>query len=143
MNEMTTRKAPILKDYHQSHSVLIGYLLWVFGFMGAHRFYYGRPISATVYFFSFGLLGIGWLIDLFLIPSMDRDADYRYRTGHLNYNIGWALLTFFGIFGVHRLYMGKWVTAILYFATGGLFLIGYLYDFWSLNDQIDELNIID
>ena len=28
----------------------IGYLLWIFGFMGAHRFYYGRPVSGTIWF---------------------------------------------------------------------------------------------
>jgi hypothetical protein len=24
--------------------------------------------------------------------------------------------------------------------TGGLFLVGYLYDLWTLNEQLDELN---
>ena len=27
------------------HSKLIGYILWIFGFMGAHRFYYGKPVT--------------------------------------------------------------------------------------------------
>ena len=46
----------------RTHSVLIGYLAWVFGFTGAHRFYYGRPVSGTIYFFTLGLLGIGWFM---------------------------------------------------------------------------------
>ena len=29
--------------YSDTHSKTIGYLLWIFGFMGAHRFYYGKP----------------------------------------------------------------------------------------------------
>lgn len=123
-----------------THSKLVGYLLWIFGFMGAHRFYYGRPISGTIYFFTLGLLFIGWIVDLFLIPGMDRTADVRYRSGRKNYNVAWILLTFLGIFGVHRLYLGKWVTAIIWFFTGGLFLLGYLYDYWTLNDQIAEVN---
>lgn len=45
-----------------THSVVIGYILWIFGFMGAHRFYYGKPISGTLWFFTLGLLGIGWVI---------------------------------------------------------------------------------
>ena len=49
-----------------THSKLIGYLLWIFGFTGAHRFYYGRPVTGTIWFFTLGLLGVGWLIDLFL-----------------------------------------------------------------------------
>lgn len=104
-----------------THSKWMGYLLWIFGFMGAHRFYYGRPISGTLYFFTLGLFLIGWIVDLFLIPGMDRQADAQFRSGQKGYNITWILLTFFGIFGVHRLYLGKWLTAILWFFTGGLF----------------------
>jgi TM2 domain-containing membrane protein YozV len=43
-------------------------------------------------------------------------------------------------FGIHRLYLGKWLTALIWFLTGGLFLVGYLYDYWTLNDQIAEAN---
>ena len=31
-----------------THSKLIGYVLWVFGFTGSHRFYYGKPVSGTI-----------------------------------------------------------------------------------------------
>ena len=86
-----------------THSKLVGYILWVFGFMGAHRFYYGRPISGTVYFFTLGLLLIGWIGDLFLIPSMDRAADRRFHKGSNDYTVTWVLMTFLGIFGAHRL----------------------------------------
>ena len=81
------------------------------------------------------------VIDLFLIPGMDREADRRFRTGPINFNLTWILLTFLGIFGAHRLHMGKWVTAIIYFFTGGLFLIGVLYDYWTLNEQISVENM--
>jgi TM2 domain-containing membrane protein YozV len=123
-----------------SHTPLIGYLLWLFGFTGSHRFYYGRPISGTIYFFTLGLFFIGWLVDLFLIPGMDRDADLRFSSGPIDYNVAWILLTFLGLFGVHRMYMGKWLTGIIYLLTGGLFLIGYVYDYWTLNDQLSEIN---
>ena len=124
--------------YSDTHSKAIGYLLWIFGFMGAHRFYYGKPITGTIWFFTLGLLFVGWIIDLFLIPAMDREADIRFRAGRINFNLTWVLLTFLGIFGLHRLYMGKWITAILYFFTGGLFLLGVLYDYWTLNEQISS-----
>lgn len=123
---------------NDTHSKLIGYLLWIFGFLGAHRFYYGKPVTGTIWFFTFGLLGIGWLIDLFLIPSMDRQADFRIRAGPTNYTLAWVLLTFLGVFGLHRMYMGKWFTGLLYLFTGGLLLLGVLYDFWTLNDQITQ-----
>ena len=123
-----------------THNVPIGYLYWIFGFTGAHRFYYGRQITGTIWFFTLGLLGIGWLIDAFLIPSMDRNADRKFTAGPNDYTIAWLLLTFLGIFGAHRLYLGKWITAIIYFFTGGLFTLGFLYDLWTLNGQIDWLN---
>jgi len=123
-----------------THTPLIGYLLWLFGFTGAHRFYYGRPVSGTIYFFTLGLFLIGWLVDLFLIPGMDRDADLRFTAGPLDYNVAWILLTFLGLFGVHRMYMGKWLTGILYLLTGGLLGVGHIYDYWTLNDQLSELN---
>lgn len=124
----------------KTHSKVIGYLLWIFGFTGAHRFYYGKPISGTIWFFTLGLLGVGWLIDLFLIPGMDRQANLRFVTGPKDYSVAWILHTFLGLFGIHRFYMGKILTGLLWFFTGGLFLIGWLYDFWTLNEQVDELN---
>jgi TM2 domain-containing membrane protein YozV len=123
-----------------THSKTVGYILWIFGFTGSHRFYFGKPISGTLYFFTLGLLLIGWIVDLFLIPSMDRAADLRFRPGPVDYTIAWVLLTFLGIFGVHRMYMGKWFTGIVYLLTGGLFLVGYIYDYWTLNDQITVVN---
>ena len=47
---------------------------------------------------------------------------------------------FLGLLGVHRMYLGKWLTGILYLLTAGLFGLGYLYDYWTLNGQIDEIN---
>lgn len=132
--------APSFENSQETHSLLIGYLLWIFGFTGAHRFYYGRPISGTIYFFTLGLLFIGWIVDLLLIPGMDKTADQRYIAGPYDYNVAWVLLTFLGLFGVHRMYLGKWITGILYLLTGGLLGIGYIYDYWTLNDQLSLAN---
>lgn len=123
-----------------THSKTIGYILWIFGFMGAHRFYYGKPKTGTLWFCTFGLLGIGWLVDLFLIPGMDREADLRFKPGKYDYNAAWILLTFLGVFGLHRFYLGKWISGLVWLCTGGLFTLGLLYDFWTLNDQVSEVN---
>ena len=128
-------------DYDkQTHLKSMGYVLWLFGFTGAHRFYFGKPISGTIYFFTFGLLGIGWLIDLFLIPSLDRQAELRFHSGRIDYTAAWLLLTFLGLLGIHRFYMGKWFTGFIYLLSGGILGLGYLYDFWTLNDQITVVN---
>jgi TM2 domain-containing membrane protein YozV len=124
----------------QTHSLIIGYVAWLFGFIGAHRFYYGKPISGTIYFLTLGIFFIGWIVDLFLIPSMDREADLRFIPGPIDFNVAWLLLVFLGFFGVHRFYMGKIGTGLIYLLTFGLFGLGYIYDMWTLNDQITLIN---
>ncbi len=124
----------------ESHTMLLGYLAWIIGFTGAHRFYYGKPISGAIWFFTAGLLGIGWIVDAFLIPSMDREANLRYPCGAYDYSLAWVLLAVLGIFGVHRFYQGKWLTGLLYLFTGGIFMVGWIYDLATLNDQIAVLN---
>lgn len=124
-----------------THSVFLGYVAWLFGFIGLHRFYFGKPLTGILWFFTLGLLFIGWIINLFLIPSMDRAAQRRFTPGPINYSVAWLLLMFLGFFGIHRFYLGKWATGIIYLLTAGLLGIGWLYDLCTLNQQISELNI--
>lgn len=137
-NQRMVKYIPV--GFADTHSKTVGYLFWLVGFTGAHRFYYGRPLTGILWFFTFGLLGIGWLVDLFLIPSMDREADRRFAPGSLDYNLTWIFFVFLGVFGVHRFYQFKIFTGILYFLTGGFFLIGLAYDAATLNEQISEQN---
>lgn len=125
---------------NDTHSLLVGYLLWIFGFTGAHRFYFGKPITGTLWFFTLGLLGIGWLVDLFLMPGLERSAETRYTRGPYGYTVAWVLLTFLGVLGIHRFYLRKWFTGLVYLVSAGLFGIGYLYDYWTLNEQVSAQN---
>lgn len=125
-----------------THSIPLGYILWLFGFTGAHRFYYGKTITGIIYFCTFGLLGVGWIIDAFLIPSMERESNRKYTNGAYDYSVAWLLLTFLGFFGVHRFYLGKWVSGIIWLCTGGLFTLGYLYDFLNINEMVSERNLL-
>ena len=124
-----------------THSVLLGYIAWVFGFIGLHRFYFGKALTGIIWFFTLGLLFIGWIIDLFLIPSMDREAQRRFTPGLIDYSVAWLLLMFLGLLGIHRFYLGKWVTGIIYLISGGLLGIGWLYDLCTMNQQISDLNM--
>lgn len=53
--------------------ITISYLFWLLGLMGvngAHRIYNGKIASGLLWFCTFGLFGIGQIVDLFLIPDM-------------------------------------------------------------------------
>jgi TM2 domain-containing membrane protein YozV len=46
------------------------YILWFFlGVFGAHKFYLNKAGIGILYFFTLGLAGIGWIIDLFTLGS--------------------------------------------------------------------------
>ena len=55
-------------------------------------------------------------------------------------DVGGGEGAFLGALGVHRMYQGKWISGLLYLVTGGLFFLGVLYDFWTLNDQVSVRN---
>ena len=62
-------------------TTLSAYLLWLFfGLIGVHRFYVGHRGWGIAYLLTLGLFGIGWLVDLFLIPSYV--AAYNHRLDH-------------------------------------------------------------
>ena len=45
-----------------------------------------------------------------------------------------------GALGFHRFYMGKTVTGVLWLMTGGLGMVGAVYDFFTLPRQVREAN---
>jgi hypothetical protein len=47
----------------------------------------------------------------------------------------------FGALGFHRFYLGKIPTGILWMCTGGLGMVGALYDFFTLPRQVAEANL--
>ena len=124
----------------ETHSLWMGYALWFFGFLGAHRFYFGKRVSGLLYFFTLGLFGVGWLVDLFLMPSLQKDAAANYHEGSYDYDVAWLLQTFLGVFGIHRLYLGKLLTGLIWMFSGGLFGFGYVYDYLTLNEQVSVAN---
>jgi TM2 domain-containing membrane protein YozV len=127
----------------RTHNLVVGYLAWIFGCFGAHRFYFGKPISGVIWALTLGLCGIGWIVDLFLIPSMEEQANRRFVAGETDYSVAWLLLFFGGIFGLHRFYMGDIVLGVLYLLTAGLLGIGVLYDILTMNDRISYVNVRD
>jgi len=122
------------------HSTLLAYVFWIFGFIGLHRFYLGRPLTGALWALTLGLCLIGWIIDLFLIPGMAEDAAERFPVGEEDYNLAWILLVVLGVFGVHRFYRGKVISGLVYLFTLGVFGLGIIYDLFTLNEQIAAEN---
>ena len=62
----------------ERRSVGLTYLFWamgLFGLNGLHRFYCRKPVSGGIWLMSLGLVGIGQMVDLFLIPGMVEEAN--------------------------------------------------------------------
>jgi TM2 domain-containing membrane protein YozV len=61
------------------------------------------------------------------------------------YSVGIAYLLWLisgcGALGFHRFYLGKIPTGLLWMLTGGLGMIGSIYDFFTLPGQVREANI--
>ena len=82
---LPTPAAALTLIRQERRSVAVAYLLWALAFFGVpfgfpglngiHRFYCCKPISGSLWLFSFGLLGLGQLVDLFLIPRLVEQAN--------------------------------------------------------------------
>ena len=47
----------------------------------------------------------------------------------------------FGTLGIHRFYLGRWVTGLLWLFTGGLFLIGAIVDLFLMPSMVNLENL--
>jgi TM2 domain-containing membrane protein YozV len=74
---MSTEPAPLpMKD------TAITYVLWFFlGLFGIHHFYLGKIGRGILWLLTGGLFFIGWLVDLFTIPSQVRTVNARRSVG--------------------------------------------------------------
>ena len=59
-------------------SLGMAYFLWLFSFVlvcGLQHFYLGKPLRGLLWLFTFGLLGVGVIYDLFALPSQTKIAN--------------------------------------------------------------------
>jgi len=69
-----TREVEILRP----KNLFIAYLLCLLlGILGAHKFYLNRPLLGVLYFFSGGLILVGWIYDIFTLPRQINEYNER------------------------------------------------------------------
>lgn len=71
---------PDVPAYEPVYKEVLGYGLWCLclaGVCGAHRIYMGKWGTGLLWLFTFGLAGIGQLVDLFRMKSLIRDSNVR------------------------------------------------------------------
>jgi hypothetical protein len=72
-------------------------------------------------------------------------CDPAARRDDMRYNVAIAyilwLFSGFGALGFHRFYLGKTATGCLWFLTGGLAMVGAVYDAFTLPKQVHKANV--
>ncbi|MBW4494773.1 MAG: TM2 domain-containing protein [Oscillatoria princeps RMCB-10] len=54
-------------------------IVWFFGLGGLHRLYNGKIGTGLLWLLTWGVFGIGQFVDLFIIPSMVEEHDFKLR----------------------------------------------------------------
>lgn len=109
-----------------------------FGLLGLHRFYEGKIGTGILWALTGGLFTVGWIRDLIVILSGEEtDAKGRQLRSDVldaegqsekSLTVSFVLCAFLGFLGIHRFYMGKVKTGILWVCTLGLCGVGWLTD---------------
>lgn len=62
----------------------VAFILWfacLFGFCGIHRFYCKKYVTGAIWLLTFGLFGLGQIVDLFLINGMVKEVNEEIAKG--------------------------------------------------------------
>jgi TM2 domain-containing membrane protein YozV len=63
-------------------------------------------------------------------------------TGKKSIGAAYLIWLFFGVFGVHRFYLGKIGTGVLYLLTFGLFGLGWVWDLFFIPKYASDHNVM-
>lgn len=115
------------------------------GLVGAHHYYLGRYYFGVLYTFTFGIFGVGYIVDWirfqYLLKRSNNDNNKKHRKLDDAYLLWFPL----GLVGLHHFYLKRPVWGTLYMLTLGFCGIGWMLDLFRMkklvkncNDKIDE-----
>ena len=136
------RMKQLVKDFnHQREEKSIGtaYILGLppLGIFGAYHYYLGNVKLGLIYTFTFGLFGIGWVVDLFRMPTLVKKAGMEKRSVGTAYIMS---MPPFGLFGAYHYYLGNYALGIVYTFTLGIFSIGWIVDLFRMKQLVKAAN---
>ncbi|XP_039250193.1 uncharacterized protein LOC120327897 [Styela clava] len=135
-------------------SLSVAYLLCIFfGIFGLHHFYLRRLGYGFTYTVTGGLFLVGWIVDIFRLPSLVRNTndkiirsnrdgvslDELEKERHLS-DAYVMYLPPFGLLGFHHFYLNRFGFGALYFCTFGLLGFGWILDFFRMSHLVAQEN---
>lgn len=106
-----------------------------YNFPGLHHFYLRQYVQGVFYMFTFGLIGIGWIIDAFRMPCMVKA--YNKKTYEENQEKSTCTafafgVSPFGLLGVHHFYLNRMYFGLLYLFSFGFCGVGWIVDWFRI-----------
>ncbi|XP_063959227.1 uncharacterized protein LOC135154915 [Lytechinus pictus] len=120
-------------------------LVFPLGFFGLHHFYMRRYFYGFAYLFTFGMAGVGVLVDILRLPVIFKRTktelkDLRFSLYHLD-DTYFLWFTPLGPFGLHHFYLRNWKMGVAYLFTCGFLGVGWLIDAFRMRSLVEESNI--
>lgn len=116
------------------------YVTWIFGILGAHHFYLGNNEFGFAYLFTFGMGGVGWLIDFFRMPILVKRANDENPSPEKHLDDAYILTFPLGVLGLQHFYLGRPCWGTTYALTFGLLSFGFLIDIIRMPYLVREVN---
>lgn len=123
---------------------------FLFLYTGFHQFYLRRCGWGVLYLLTFGMLGVGVLMDWFRMPVLFKRYKLKLKMQSEGKDEGLpeerylddAYLCCFplGLLGFHHFYLRRPCWGVLYFCTLGFFGIGFLIDMCRMKSLVDDAN---
>ncbi|KAL5257624.1 hypothetical protein ACHWQZ_G012517 [Mnemiopsis leidyi] len=120
-------------------------LTWCLGFTGLQHFILKRYACGIYFLFTFGGLGVGWLIDLFRIHLLTESYNLKgYQRTSLtkdhNLSDAYVYCIPFGFLGLHHFYLSRPKWGVFYLITLGNFGVGWITDIFRLQSLVESCN---